>query len=142
MLFKFLMTPQGAFTLGFVAHAIESSFRKKFNMTDIFDFETIQHGASKLLNSIKDKISKFNYQDILYTLKNFGSNTFFPVMRKIIEGFLPENLVWRGIKSLAGNVLGWSTYSPIITKALFGFVSNPVLMSGALFLGVFAHMGK
>lgn len=142
MLFKFLMTPQGAFTLGFVAHAIESSFIKKFNMTDIFDFETIQHGASKLLNSIKQKISKFNYQDILYTLKDFGTNKFFPLMREIIEGFLPENLMWRGIKSLAGNVLGWATYSPIITKALFGFVSNPALMSGALFLGVFAHMGK
>ena len=63
-------------------------------------------------------------------------------MKRLIEGFLPENLMWRGGKAVLGKALGWATHSSAIMGIVKGVALNPITWLVGASVGAFMAMGN
>ena len=149
-IFKFLMTPQGAFIAGYAAHVMYNKISRKFS-SEKDSMNGILPMLNGFLGRIKDFIKNLDIEKITKNMKYFGSTFVFPILKKVLEGLLPKNLMLRGIKTLGGKALGWATHSGkilgVVRSAISGVLRSipvtwPFMLAGAAFVVMGNELGE
>ena len=142
MLFKFMITPQGAFITGYLSHMVVSKVKKLFSRVTGLDGKKIKELFLGMLEKVTAFIGNINFKQLFAAISFAGSTILYPLVKRLIEGLLPENLVWRGAKSILGNALGWATHSSKIMGLAKTAMFNPMTWLFTASVGTFVAMGN
>lgn len=88
MIFKFLVTPQGAFVAGMISHSIYDKVEKKFEKYSLGE-NNLKEGVKTLISNIRDFIKDINFKGLMKTLSVVGATTLYPILKQVFEALLP-----------------------------------------------------